>query len=788
MPAINPQDLNNAKLDVDHMAALATSAAPTATDRFGRVKKTWTGIEADLGAAAAITETGANKAAALAAQTATQLTMAATQEIFLATMAAGRFRETNAIAQADGTIPVGEGFVSPLADGSLQVHRKNSALPATPLGLPISSNKTAAKGNWKLLGKPTSVAKDSTTTGWRFSWGRLYGYAGSNVGGMKSIQAVTDLLVPSGQAAYIDLDEAPVGGEYIVHVSTIPPVSVTNPAGSYINDGKLILAYVNNDILGGALYPQYFGVADGAVGPTALAAAVGNRTVRPTWNIVGKLTKASGVAGGPLTISFGDLLVIRGVGALSRTIQAVTDLVVPVGQAAYVNLEAPLNANNKLDVQVTTSGSTGAGGGLVAGNFIDDQRVYLLINQTQGIGGALAATAPTTSGSVNPYIGSVWMKIPPCKVTFDPTTRTLAWDGNLLAPRNDSSARIRLDPASVTFLNSGYQVAYLDLSLVPTTGNTPASAIKFGSYTLVGTTQPDAYIGAPNQVPLFYFNLGDDYGALNGFPVPTIVGVPAALTLTADDLIVKVGTDTLSIYCKGTKPGSLKYLEQQFVHVVNAAQGTGTDNGNSDLWRLGTVYEATLTPGTTTFTRGRAITTGGDMELVAKEKGVPDYIGGIHGDEVLSFVRLLLDGAAVSLTAPGTYTCRVLGFVQDSTFFRCNTFTPAAQRIKHGTISRVRGWLDIRVHHYVKWKLVMELQAVMAGHLPIKRKLDGATGEQITDTAMRSPLYVAENIAEAGFPISLTVGSLPRVQIWGPTGIAAEVEVVKSPNIATRSL
>ncbi|WP_219209224.1 M14 family metallopeptidase [Variovorax boronicumulans] len=63
MPAINPQDLNNAKLDVDHMAALATSGAPTAVDRFGQTKKTWTGIEQDLSAAAAITQTGINRAA-----------------------------------------------------------------------------------------------------------------------------------------------------------------------------------------------------------------------------------------------------------------------------------------------------------------------------------------------------------------------------------------------------------------------------------------------------------------------------------------------------------------------------------------------------------------------------------------------------------------------------------------------------------------------------------------------------------------------------------------------------
>lgn len=40
MPAITITDLNNAKLDVDHIAAIATSTAATATDRLGGVKNT----------------------------------------------------------------------------------------------------------------------------------------------------------------------------------------------------------------------------------------------------------------------------------------------------------------------------------------------------------------------------------------------------------------------------------------------------------------------------------------------------------------------------------------------------------------------------------------------------------------------------------------------------------------------------------------------------------------------------------------------------------------------------
>ncbi|MCC2632120.1 MAG: sialidase [Ramlibacter sp.] len=44
MPAITITDLNNAKTDVDHLATVATSLAPTATDRLGHVKKTISGM------------------------------------------------------------------------------------------------------------------------------------------------------------------------------------------------------------------------------------------------------------------------------------------------------------------------------------------------------------------------------------------------------------------------------------------------------------------------------------------------------------------------------------------------------------------------------------------------------------------------------------------------------------------------------------------------------------------------------------------------------------------------
>ena len=50
MAAITLPDLNNAKVDVDHIAEIANSTAATATDRVGHVKKTLKGIFSDVDA------------------------------------------------------------------------------------------------------------------------------------------------------------------------------------------------------------------------------------------------------------------------------------------------------------------------------------------------------------------------------------------------------------------------------------------------------------------------------------------------------------------------------------------------------------------------------------------------------------------------------------------------------------------------------------------------------------------------------------------------------------------
>lgn len=91
MTAVTNTDLENAKQDVDHIADIANSLELTATDRLGNTKQTMTGLLADLNAAAAVSQTQENRAAAeaarVAAETASDAALAA--QLIYASAAAG---------------------------------------------------------------------------------------------------------------------------------------------------------------------------------------------------------------------------------------------------------------------------------------------------------------------------------------------------------------------------------------------------------------------------------------------------------------------------------------------------------------------------------------------------------------------------------------------------------------------------------------------------------------------------------------------------------------------------
>ncbi|WP_300729046.1 hypothetical protein [Pseudomonas sp.] len=764
----------------------------------------------------------------------------------------------------------------------------------------------ARRGNYVLSGRATKVEKIAGTSDYLVSWGRLYIFTGTGKA-QAYVQAVTDVTVPNGKCAYVDLAAELVGGEYVVQVSELPLATTANPPGSYIDDSKIILFTCLNGIIGGVIHPQYHAVADGAVGRVALDISLKNMLDRGSWNVAGKATKLQplvstpstyqisfpeltitgaqtfsakrvapatdvivpageamyvdldgdlngsdqlvaqvtsggytagmlangafitdrkvylfvndkrGIAGplaqqqitfnfidqslknranrpayvvmGDLTrylesgtacvMSFGDLRITRGIGNTTVVVAGLADVSVARGQALYVDLSAAL-VDGKLVPQLTTGGYSSPTGGLANGAFVDDNKLYLFINDAVGYGGALANRRPA-----NPYLGEVWMKQAPNNVTFDPATRTLAWDNYLILPAIGGQGRIKLAPGSFTFSSTTLNVAYLDMLAVVTTGDTPATAVKGGTYH--DGAVADRFRGQSHQLPMFYWNGASDYGPLCGFPRASEPVGTVVSTLAQDDVVVKTSANAVSAFVKGAKSSSLKYLEQTIGYENRPFDPTGADAyGNSDLWRLKHQYECDLTTSSTSFVRARGsqpLLNGGELEMAALEDGMPDYMGGFHGDEIKTFAALFLDGVQIPFNTVATYVGKKLTLVQNSRLYRCNTQVEVATHVKRVTLSREDGGLKIAISQQVVWSKSLVLKAAMLTMLPIKRLIKDTTGEVITNTAMRAPYTSIEDVSATGFAQVTTLGSLPDAQLWGPTGISASVQILKHPGL-----
>lgn len=638
-----------------------------------------------------------------------------------------------------------------------------------------NTNELARKANYVFFGKATKVQRISGTNNYQLSWGRLYFMTRSGIS-LQKVQAVTDIQVNDGFCAYIDLAEPKVNDEYVVHVSSVSVTAGSNPPTLYIDDSKLVLFVCFSNILGGYLQPQ--GVADGTVTIASIDTTLSNRTSRPAYNLIGDLTNYR-MSGSSAVISFADLRLARGTSAGTLTIAGQTDLVIPIGKAAYADLSAPL-VDGKIVPQITTNGYATSSTAEPAGSFLNDNKVYLFINAAEGQSGPLAARKP-----LKLHLGEVWLKNNPCNITFDVTTRTLAWDNTLILPSQGGQNRVRLAAGSHQFSDEIFNVAYLDMPDAVTTGDTPATAVKSGVY--FNSADADRFVGDNNQIPIFYWNGASDFGSLGGFPVASIVGGAAASSYEDNDIVVNVAENLVKIYVKGSKSNSLKYFEFNLGYENRPFDPTGTDiYGNSDLWRLKHAYECDLNVTNMTFTRTRSglpVLNGGEIECAIRENGKPDFVGGFHGDEIKTLAVIFLDGVLIPFDSFGTYVGKRLEFRQSSTIFSCNTETPIAEHVKSFEIKNNSG-AELSLSQSLTWFTSSVLNVAYMTMLPIKRLINDTSGDLITGSAVRYPWESIEDISTTGFTQIPTIGSLPDVNIWGPTGVSASVKVLRKPDIA----
>ncbi len=192
-----------------------------------------------------------------------------------------------------------------------------------------------------------------------------------------------------------------------------------------------------------------------------------------------------------------------------------------------------------------------------------------------------------------------------------------------------------------------------------------------------------------------------------------------------DEVVVSVTTAGFDVYLKGTDAYGTDYVKIPFKHTVN-------ETTNADLYRIINAYAVERT-GDTTFTQTiqAPLLSPGELELAMREieDGVvaEDFIGGYHGDEILSKVTLKVDGTEVDLTKAASYKGTKVEFVQEAAINKCNK---PSEVVANHTKSYVIDKTGITLDQTLDWVDSITLTAFYPCMFPVYR-YDGKT--QVTD-------------------------------------------------------
>ncbi|NOU90121.1 hypothetical protein GC102_30900 [Paenibacillus sp. LMG 31460] len=258
------------------------------------------------------------------------------------------------------------------------------------------------------------------------------------------------------------------------------------------------------------------------------------------------------------------------------------------------------------------------------------------------------------------------------------------------------------------------------------------------------------------------------------------------------ELVVIKQTNAIHFYIKGTNPKSNRYLHYQLKRFqVPFDADAVKPNHNLDVWRMHEVYEVERT-GAYSFANVRSgpIVHGGEWECAIMEKDASDFMGGnAHGDEIMLNARFFFDDVEQDPSIPGTFTCRSITFISHSRLFRDIKHLSAGQWIvdstrsipvaKHCKLFRIHS-SRICLDQEIEWLVDTALSRSYFAMLPIKRKLLGASADQITDRLCCDSDPEAYDISWDGFTheANRKRPGIRKVMAWGTSsGISAELEI-----------
>lgn len=246
--------------------------------------------------------------------------------------------------------------------------------------------------------------------------------------------------------------------------------------------------------------------------------------------------------------------------------------------------------------------------------------------------------------------------------------------------------------------------------------------------------------------------------------------------LDESQLVVYIENDNVKIFAKGSDSHSNHYIEYNIKHIDNSSI-------NADLWRLYELYENKNLKNTKPYIfereyGGKSIANAGEWEAAIREVGAGDFIGGFHGDERMTSVSLLIDDNEQPLLN-SEFVAKDVKFNQSSVLYSWYTGKPIALHEKNYTFSQQ----GIELAQKIEWLEAVKINRAYLTMFPIKRKINGSHGEQITDLAWYLPSGEMLDVSESGFEKLISYNT-SAINIEGSESrFNALIEVVKHPNL-----
>lgn len=403
------------------------------------------------------------------------------------------------------------------------------------------------------------------------------------------------------------------------------------------------------------------------VTPAALAPTVAN-VGRSRWAVDGRVYAVT-VGTSKLTVSASQGRVWvenSGTGAPYASIEAVTAVDVPNGQALMVDLDSTPNAFGRY-VPFVANPASAANSGWQSGN-----RILLFSNWSATTG---ASDADTIYGGGAYKIVIPAPDINPVTLNAQRSRRTI--DGRVykLINNGNGTVTVALSQGRVWKENAAGNIEYRIEAVADTILTTNQAIVADldsapnGSGRIVPTVVTNLASGAnagwqsANRIVLFSHTTS---GASSS-PVDQIYGggsylvdiTGGAITRDPSLLYVKASSSQLQILCPGAISHYTRWLMVNSVDVEK----------NCDVWRINGASDATLVNGTITL--GQTLLRNGEIETAVKQPGKADFSGGLaHGNQVKSEVVALADGKLFDPTSTLTgFYAKTLDIYQTSALY-----------------------------------------------------------------------------------------------------------------------